>query len=129
VKTTDQQILEALTGQSAPAPAPGPLSPIEKLATEALTDTARAYMTELQVKDGASPADARACTDIEIRLAYEAATKAGHDRIEALQAATRHLDARNAYYKGRTTLASTRVFAEAQARAYTPRILRQIKEA
>lgn len=136
MNTTDARILAALKGEPAPktiTPEPHPASSIltslPSLVAECLETAARTHVTEMQLKDGADPADARATTDIEIRIAYEAAVKAGHNDLDALQHVTRHLDKRNAYYKGRTTLASTRVFAEAQANAYTPRILRQIKEA
>lgn len=135
MSTTDQHISAAFRGDPAPTTITPRRSPIAEVLTtypatvaNALEEAARAFMTELQLKDGHSPADALFEVNLQIQEAYKSAVQAGHDDMSAANFATRFLEKRTAYYRGRTPLSSDRAVAEAASHQYTPKLVRDIRE-
>ena len=132
MNTTDEHIIAALRGEPAPTrekvTPTGPMAAYYPLIRESLTEAARQYMVERQIKDGASPFDTYWLAEIQVDHEYEAAIKAGADPTEALHEAAKAIERRVAYYRGRTSLTGNRAAAEAASGGYTPSILRNIQE-
>lgn len=133
--TARDAISAAFRGEPAPTTITPRRSPVAEVFTyyrgsmaDTLEAAAQRHMTELQVKEGRSPADAISETNDEILKAYQVAVNAGRDDMQAVEFATRCLDKRTTAYRSNPRMRVDRRVAEAASRNYTPQLVHDIRE-
>lgn len=133
---TNDPILAALRGEPAPTkitaprhPAAEGLSTYPAMVFDALESTARERVRQMIAHEGASPVDAQALTNLDIRDAVTEAVNSGATDLDALDAARAVLEKANTRHRARPGKSRRVVaIAEATAAGFTPRLVRETRQ-